>query len=258
MVTEHTITIREHCGDRHDWVAICSYKQLHMNVASTVCSYLQNVLQALLVATCNTVLSSARNVFAIIYTCACNPLIVISHWGILQKQSFSLFFIHSSMALQPFVGPWRLLQFRNFFTQTVELLGRGISPPQGRYLHSEQHTHRINAHRYPCLWMEFEPTIPAFERAKTVHFLDRATSVIGLSVLCRKEFRNQSHHKTLKRPGQWWTRSGLRCRLLSSMIVAVLLFSPVGTASLIWVAFPRRGSVTTRFHFTALNLDAVS
>jgi hypothetical protein len=26
----------------------------------------------------------------------------------------------------------------------------------------------------------FEPTIPAFERAKTVHALDRATTVIGL------------------------------------------------------------------------------
>jgi hypothetical protein len=29
-------------------------------------------------------------------------------------------------------------------------------------------------------WMEFEPTIPAFERAKTVHALDRAATVIGL------------------------------------------------------------------------------
>jgi hypothetical protein len=28
------------------------------------------------------------------------------------------------MALQLFVGPWPLLQFRNLFTQTVGLLGR--------------------------------------------------------------------------------------------------------------------------------------
>jgi hypothetical protein len=27
--------------------------------------------------------------------------------------------------------------------------------------------------------MEFEPTIPVFERAKTVHALDRAATVIG-------------------------------------------------------------------------------
>jgi hypothetical protein len=32
------------------------------------------------------------------------------------------------------------------YTQSVELLGRGISPSQGRYLHTEQHKHRINAH----------------------------------------------------------------------------------------------------------------
>jgi hypothetical protein len=28
-------------------------------------------------------------------------------------------------------------------------------------------------------WVEFEPTIPAFERAKTVDALDRAATVIG-------------------------------------------------------------------------------
>jgi hypothetical protein len=49
------------------------------------------------------------------------------------------------MAAQNFVGPWSLLQFRNFFTQTVGLLGLVISPSQGRYLHTGQHKHRINA-----------------------------------------------------------------------------------------------------------------
>jgi hypothetical protein len=37
-----------------------------------------------------------------------------------------------SMALQTFVG----------------LLGRGTIPSQGRYLHIEQHKHRINAHKH--------------------------------------------------------------------------------------------------------------
>jgi hypothetical protein len=32
-----------------------------------------------------------------------------------------------------------------------QLLGRGISPSQGRYLHKEQHKQRINAHRHQCL-----------------------------------------------------------------------------------------------------------
>jgi hypothetical protein len=50
------------------------------------------------------------------------------------------------MALQPFLGPWPVLQFRNLFYTTVGLLGRVISPSQGRYLHKRQHKHRINAH----------------------------------------------------------------------------------------------------------------
>jgi hypothetical protein len=37
------------------------------------------------------------------------------------------------------------------FTQSVGLLGRGISPSQGRYLHTGQHKHRLNAHRHPCV-----------------------------------------------------------------------------------------------------------
>jgi hypothetical protein len=43
-------------------------------------------------------------------------------------------------------GPWPLLQFRNhFFTQMVGLLGRVISSSHGRYLHTRQHKHGINA-----------------------------------------------------------------------------------------------------------------
>jgi hypothetical protein len=41
-------------------------------------------------------------------------------------------------------------------------------------------THRINAYTQTSMpWMGFWPTIPAFERAKAVHALDRAATVIG-------------------------------------------------------------------------------
>jgi hypothetical protein len=49
------------------------------------------------------------------------------------------------MALQPFVGPWPHLQFRNLLSQTVGLLEREIIPSQGHYQHTE-HKHRKNAH----------------------------------------------------------------------------------------------------------------
>jgi hypothetical protein len=36
--------------------------------------------------------------------------------------------LYLPMALQLFVGPWPLLQFLDLSTQSVGLLGRGISP----------------------------------------------------------------------------------------------------------------------------------
>jgi hypothetical protein len=42
-------------------------------------------------------------------------------------------------------------------TQSIGLLGRGVSPWQGHYLHTEQHKHRINAHIYPCLEWDSNP-----------------------------------------------------------------------------------------------------
>jgi hypothetical protein len=43
---------------------------------------------------------------------------------------------------------WALAAFSVswFYTQSVWLLGRGISPAQGHYLQTRQHKHRINAH----------------------------------------------------------------------------------------------------------------
>jgi hypothetical protein len=52
-------------------------------------------------------------------------------------------FIHSSVALQLFVGLGRI-SVSSAFTQSVGLLEREINPSQGRCLHTEQHKHRIN------------------------------------------------------------------------------------------------------------------
>jgi hypothetical protein len=56
-----------------------------------------------------------------------------------------------------------LARFFSFltYTQSVGLLGQGISPSQGRYLHTEQHKHRVNAHIHPCL--EWDPSVGAGE-----------------------------------------------------------------------------------------------
>jgi hypothetical protein len=64
-----------------------------------------------------------------------------------------LSFIHSFVRsfirewiYSPLLDPGLFFSFVIFFTQTVGLLGRVISPSQGRYLHTGQHKHRINAH----------------------------------------------------------------------------------------------------------------
>jgi hypothetical protein len=56
-----------------------------------------------------------------------------------------IFFIHQ-WHYSPLFGPGLSLSFVIFFTQTVGLLGGVSSPSQGRYLHTGQHKHRINAH----------------------------------------------------------------------------------------------------------------
>jgi hypothetical protein len=80
------------------------------------------------------------------------------------------------------------LQFLNL-RQLVGPLGRGISPKQGRYLLRATQTHNKRRQR-SMPWVGFEPTIPAFKRAKTFHALDCAATVIGIEVYkCTYLFR---------------------------------------------------------------------
>jgi hypothetical protein len=82
---------------------------------------------------------------------------------------YYFYFAGSTAPLDP--GLW----FFSFMIilRTVGLLGRVISSSQGRYLNTGQHKHRIKTYTcqtsMPCVG--FEPTIPASERAKTVHGL---------------------------------------------------------------------------------------
>jgi hypothetical protein len=80
---------------------------------------------------------------------------------------------------------WDLVCFFSFiiYTQSVGLRRRGISLSQGRYLHTQQQKHRLNTHRHPCLEWDSNPRTQRFERAKTVHVLDRAATVIGVVLL---------------------------------------------------------------------------
>jgi hypothetical protein len=56
----------------------------------------------------------------------------------------SFVFFHQWL-YSPLLGPGLFFSFVISFTQTTGLLGGVISPPQGRYLNTGQHKHRINA-----------------------------------------------------------------------------------------------------------------
>jgi hypothetical protein len=52
--------------------------------------------------------------------------------------------------------------------------------PVARPLPTQDNANTEEMHTQTSMpWVRFEPTIPAFERAKTVHVLDRAATVIG-------------------------------------------------------------------------------
>jgi hypothetical protein len=78
---------------------------------------------------------------------ACLPLYLSTYLSIDAS-------IHGSTAL---VDLSRFFNFLIYTQSTVGLLGRGISPSQGRYLYTEQHKHRINAHRHLCLGWASNP-----------------------------------------------------------------------------------------------------
>jgi hypothetical protein len=84
------------------------------------------------------------------------------------------------MAIQPFIGPWPLLQFSNLFYTDGRTPWTGDQPvARSLIIHRTTQTQNKRTHKHPCLSVRLEATIPAFERAKTVHALDRSATVIG-------------------------------------------------------------------------------
>jgi hypothetical protein len=83
------------------------------------------------------------------------------------------------MALQPFVGPWP------FFFSFFILCTAGRTPwreyqPVARQLPPHRTTQTQNKRTQTSMpWVGFKPTIPASERAKTVHASNSAATVIG-------------------------------------------------------------------------------
>jgi hypothetical protein len=129
------------------------------------------------------------------------------------------------------------------FSQSVGLLGRGMSPSQSRYLHIGYHKHKVNAQRHSLLEWDSNPRsqclsgrrqfMPqtarplwpasvwasedsscfrprghcdrlASERAKTVHALDRTATVIGGETDYGEKIRENTNSNKNKFDSDYW------------------------------------------------------
>jgi hypothetical protein len=122
-------------------------------------------------------------------------LILISHC---RLSIYLSIYLSTYLSLySPFVEPWPLFQFLN----------RWVSLSVGSARRKPLLTHRTTQSQNKCTRTSMPPvgcelTIPAFERAKTVHVSDRAATVIGghcrlqtQFLHCRKIYRISSLHK---------------------------------------------------------------
>jgi hypothetical protein len=85
-------------------------------------------------------------------------------WHVPQKHMLTMngLFIHSSVVLQPFVGPWPVFQCCNLFYTDCTTHWTS-DQPVARPLptHRTTQTRNKRTHKHPCLWVGFEPTITA-------------------------------------------------------------------------------------------------
>jgi hypothetical protein len=85
------------------------------------------------------------------------------------------------MSLQSFVGPWPLFQFLDLYR--VSRTPWTGDQPVARPLPSHRRTQAQNKRTQTSMpSVGFEPTIPAFKRAKTVHAPDLPATVVGMLI----------------------------------------------------------------------------
>jgi hypothetical protein len=105
----------------------------------------------------------------------------------------------------------------------VGLILWGISPSQGHYQHRTQPQNKCT--QTSMLWVGFEPKIPAFERAKTVHALDRAATVIGWNWRIVVRFSELAWHTQTELKGNHMGRTHVTILVSSHLPIGSYSFS---------------------------------
>jgi hypothetical protein len=94
-----------------------------------------------------------------------------------------IIYLHSSVVLQAYVGPWPFLQFRHLFYTDNRTPWTG-DQPVARPLPTHRTTQTQNKLTQTSMpWGGFEPTIPAFERAKLRLYISNITPLLSSIVL---------------------------------------------------------------------------
>jgi hypothetical protein len=102
----------------------------------------------------------------------------------------------------PLLGLVRSFSFL-IFTQSIRLLGRGISQPVARTLLAKRTAQTQKNSQTAMPQVGFEPKIPLFEHVKTVLALDIAATVIGVLAchvvltLCNGQHKQWNHSAEL-------------------------------------------------------------
>jgi hypothetical protein len=87
------------------------------------------------------------------------------------------------MTLQPFVGPQLLFHFLDIYTVgRIPWMG---DQPLSRPLPTQDNTNTSKRTQTSMPKVRFEPTIPVFERTKTVHASERAAVVLSMYITLR-------------------------------------------------------------------------
>jgi hypothetical protein len=126
------------------------------------------------------------------------------------------------MALQPFVTPWPLFSFLILYT-----VGRTPwmgDQPVARPLPTRRTTQTQNKRTQTSMpRVGFESKFQAFERAKTVHALERAATVIGWLALLLRNVASMC--KRLQRKSSYAITAGVEVRLREFATPAAMQFS---------------------------------
>jgi hypothetical protein len=93
-----------------------------------------------------------------------------------HKHRINTFFLFP-LALQPTFGPWPTFMKPSVSLRFSRSWTIGMTPWAGDQLVARLLL--VYKHQTSMPWVEFEPTIPGSERAKTVHALDRSATVTG-------------------------------------------------------------------------------